>query len=93
MTVSPLLEDLGPPLFDDVPPPFVPVDEEEISAVAASLVSEPLTSPFSKYSVANFEDSFSALFGATHAVAVSSGTKALVCALWAAGIGQGMKLL
>lgn len=62
------------------------VDDDDIQAVTAALRSDWLTTgPL----VERFEQAFAARVGATHAVAVNSGTAALHAATFAAAIGAG----
>ena len=67
--------------------------EEEVQAVAEAMRSAPLTSLWGDHEVQCFEEEFSGLFGARHAVAVTSGTTALLAALMAAGIGPGDEVI
>jgi perosamine synthetase len=66
------------------------INEEDISAVAAVLRSDWLTTG---PKVAEFEVALAAAVGARHAVAVSSGTAALHAAAFAAGIGPGDEVI
>lgn len=75
---------------------FVPVNAPLLSERAKQLVGECLSSgwlssagPF----VEQFEREFASYVGTSHGVAVSSGTAALHCALWAAGIGPGDEVI
>jgi perosamine synthetase len=81
------------PYFPRLLPEVLPVDEEEVTAVAEALRSAPLTTLFGGHEVGRFEEEFAALFGAPHAVAVTSGTTALLAALMAAGIGPGDEVI
>lgn len=66
------------------------VDEDDIAAVVGVLRSDWLTTgPV----VASFESAFAALVGASHAVAVTSGTAALHLAMLAAGIEPGDEVI
>ena len=60
------------------------VDEEDIQAVANVLRSDWLTTG---PAVSNFENGIASFTGAKHGVAVSNGTAALHCAMYALGIG------
>ncbi len=66
------------------------LDEDDIRAVVEVLRSDYLTTG---PQVAAFEAQFADFVGASHAVAVSSGTAALHCAVRAAGIGPGDEVL
>jgi 8-amino-3,8-dideoxy-alpha-D-manno-octulosonate transaminase len=72
------------------------MDEEEIEAVVAVIKSR---SPFRYYGIAlrkeveTCEEEFSHFIGASHAVAVSSGTGALHTALSALGVGPGQEVI
>ena len=71
--------------------PFIPyarqsIDEDDIAAVAEALRSDWLTQG---PRVAAFEEAVAGSVGARHGVAVATGTAALHCACYAAGIGPG----
>lgn len=66
------------------------VDEDDIQAVIDVLRSDWLTTG---PKVAEFEQAFSRYVGAKYAVAVSSGTAALHCAMYALGIGPGQEVI
>lgn len=66
------------------------IDEDDIAAVVEVLRSDWLTTG---PKVAEFEAAFAAFCGVNHAVAVSNGTAALHCAMYAAGIGPGDEVL
>lgn len=86
------------PLTSDVrspPSAFLPygrqqVDEDDIAAVVEVLRSDWLTTG---PKVAEFENGFAEFCGAQHGVAVSNGTAALHCAVYAAGIGLGDEVI
>jgi len=66
------------------------IDEEDIQRVVEVLRSDWLTTgPW----VERFEQEVAHFVGAKHAVAVSSGTAALHCAMYAAGIGPGDEVI
>ena len=66
------------------------IDEDDIQAVVEVLRSDWLTTgPM----VEKFEQAVADFVGAKHAVAVSSGTAALHCATYAAGIGPGDEVI
>ena len=66
------------------------IDEDDIQAVVEVLRSDWLTTgPM----VEKFEQAVADFVGAKHAVAVSSGTAALHCAMYAAGIGPGDEVI
>jgi perosamine synthetase len=62
------------------------IDDDDVAAVTRVLRSDWLTTG---PEVAKFEEEFAAFVGATHAIAVASGTAALHAAAFAAGIGPG----
>jgi perosamine synthetase len=66
------------------------VDNEDIQAVAAALRSAWLTTG---PAVDAFEQAVASVVAAKHAVAVSSGTAALHCAVFAAGVGAGDEVI
>ncbi len=66
------------------------VDETDIAAVVAVLRSDWLTTG---PAVDRFEDAFARFTGAKHAVAVSSGTAALLASLHGMGIGPGDEVI
>lgn len=66
------------------------IDDEDIEAVIGVLRSDWLTTG---PKVSEFERVFSRAVGAKHAVAVSSGTAALHCAMYALGIGPGHEVI
>jgi perosamine synthetase len=66
------------------------IDESDIRAITDVLRSEYLTTG---PKVEEFENSFKKYIGAKHAVAVSSGTAALHCAMYALGIGPGDEVI
>ncbi len=66
------------------------IDEKDISAVDSVLCSDWLTTG---PKVTKFEESFAGYTGASYAVAVSSGTAALHCAVHAAGVGPGDEVI
>ncbi len=66
------------------------VDNEDIAAVVAALRSDWLTTG---PRVVEFERAFADHLGAAEAVAVSSGTAALHCAMFALGIGPGDEVI
>jgi len=66
------------------------IDEEDIQAVAEVLRSDWLTTG---PKVSEFEKVFADCVGAREAVAVSSGTAALHCAMYALNIGQGDEVI
>lgn len=66
------------------------IDEEDIKAVIEVLRSDWLTTG---PKVAEFEEAFSRYVGAQYAIAVSSGTAALHCAMYALGIGSGQEVI
>jgi perosamine synthetase len=66
------------------------LDEDDIGAVVEVLRSDFLTTG---PQVEAFEERFAHFVGAAHAVAVSSGTAALHCAIHAAGVGPGDEVL
>ncbi len=70
-------------------PGFLPLSEEEIEAVTTALREAPITTLFGGYEIDAFEQEFARLFGADHAVAVTSGTTALHAALMALDVGPG----
>ncbi len=75
--------------------PFIPygrqsTDEEDVSAVCAVLRSDWLTTG---PKVSEFEEAFAEYVEAKYAVAVSSGTAALHCAMYALGIGPGDEVI
>lgn len=66
------------------------IDDSDIEAVVAALRSDWLTTgPM----VDGFEEAFAEYTGASHGVAVNSGTAALHCAMHALGIGPGDEVL
>ncbi len=71
----------------------MPVTDEEVKAVAHAMRTVPLTTLWGDHEVRRFEEEFAALFGAAHAVAVTSGTTALHASLMAAGIGPGDEVI
>src|SRR6266852_3436705 len=81
------------PCFGEMLPTLLTVTEEEINAVVESLRSVPLTTLFGDYEIAAFESEFARLFGVQYAVAVTSGTTALLTALMAAEIGPGDEVI
>jgi dTDP-4-amino-4,6-dideoxygalactose transaminase len=74
-------------------PTLLSVTEEEVKAVADALRSVPLTTLFGEHEVEAFEAEFARLFGFRYAVAVTSGTTALLAALMAAEIGPGDEVI
>jgi UDP-4-amino-4,6-dideoxy-N-acetyl-beta-L-altrosamine transaminase len=66
------------------------VDDEDIQAVAAALRSGWLTTG---PAVDAFEQAVASVVAAKHAVAVNSGTAALHCAVFAAGVGAGDEVI
>jgi len=66
------------------------IDEQDIEAVAAVLRSDWLTTG---PSVHNFESTLSCYVGVKYGVAVSSGTAALHCAMYAIGISPGDEVI
>ncbi len=66
------------------------IEEEDVQAVVAALRSGWLTTG---PQVPEFERAVARLTGATHAVAVSSGTAALHAAVFAAGVGPGDEVI
>lgn len=66
------------------------VDEQDVEAVAQALTSAWLTTG---PRVDEFERAMAALAGTAHAVAVSSGTAALHCAMHALGVGPGDEVI
>jgi perosamine synthetase len=66
------------------------IDEEDIKAVIEVLRSDWLTTG---PKVAEFEQALARYVGANYAVAVSSGTAALHCAMYALGIGPGHEVI
>ncbi len=66
------------------------IDEDDIAAVVAVLKSDWLTTG---PNVAEFEAAFQAYTSAVHAVAVNSGTAALHCAMYAAGVQSGDEVI
>ena len=66
------------------------IDEEDIKAVIEVLRSDWLTTG---PKVAKFEEALARYVGANYAVAVSSGTAALHCAMYALGIGPGHEVI
>ena len=75
--------------------PFLPygrqcVEADDVEAVAQVLTSDYLTTG---PAVAAFEEAVAAAVGAKYAVAVSSGTAALHAACFAAGVGQGDRIV
>lgn len=66
------------------------IDEEDIKAVEEVLRSDWLTTG---PKVAEFENAIATFVNAKHAVAVSSGTAALHCAMYALGIGPGDEVI
>jgi perosamine synthetase len=66
------------------------IDEEDIQAVVKVLRSDWLTTG---PKIAEFEKAFSRYVGARYAVAVSSGTAALHCAMYGLDIGQGLEVI
>lgn len=66
------------------------IDNDDIKAVVDALESDFLTTG---PKVKAFEDSFAQYVGMEHAVAVSSGTAALHCAMYAIGIGKGDEVI
>ena len=78
-----------------IPHPVIPygrqsVDEGDVAAVCTVLRSDWLTTG---PKVAEFERAMADFVGAGHAVAVSSGTAALHCAMYAMGIGAGDEVI
>ncbi|MBW1697348.1 MAG: UDP-4-amino-4,6-dideoxy-N-acetyl-beta-L-altrosamine transaminase [Deltaproteobacteria bacterium] len=76
-------------------PRFIPygrqsISEQDVAAVCKVLRSDWLTTG---PKVSAFEEAVSNFVGAAHAVAVSSGTAALHCAMYAAGIGPGDEVI
>jgi perosamine synthetase len=66
------------------------IDDEDIKAVVEVLRSDWLTTG---PKVAEFEEAFSRYVGAKYSVAVSSGTAALHCVMYALGIGPGSEVI
>jgi len=66
------------------------IDDKDIKAVIEVLRSDWLTTG---PKVAEFEEAFARYVGAKYAVAVSSGTAALHCAMYALGIGPGHEVI
>lgn len=92
--------DGGAPVREKPMPPFYPgssvYDREESDAAAEVIAAK---SPFRFYGpdclgkTKKFEALFSRKFGVRHVLAVTSGTAALMCALKAAGVGAGDKVI
>jgi perosamine synthetase len=66
------------------------IDDEDLRSVAEVLYSDWLTTG---PKIAEFEGAFARATGAAEAVAVSSGTAALHCAMYALGIGPGAEVI
>ncbi len=66
------------------------IDDEDVRAVVEVLQSDFLTTG---PQVSAFEDSLTSYTGARHAVAVNSGTSALHCAYFAAGLKEGYEIV
>lgn len=66
------------------------IDEDDIAAVVAALRSDWLTTG---PRVGDFEQAFASAVGATHAVAVSSGTAGLHAAMHVLGVGPGDEVI
>lgn len=66
------------------------IDEKDVAAVCSVLRSDWLTTG---PKVTEFEEACARFVGAKHAVAVSSGTAALHCAMYALGIGPGDEVI
>jgi UDP-4-amino-4,6-dideoxy-N-acetyl-beta-L-altrosamine transaminase len=82
-------------LLEDTPAQFIPygrqsIDEKDVAAVCSVLRSDYLTTG---PRVEEFETSIATYTGAAHAVAVSSGTAALHCAMHAIGVGPGDEVI
>lgn len=80
---------LGVPLFDATR--ISPALRERLHAVAARVLDGGVY--IQGPDVARFEAAAASALGVSHAVAVSSGTDALLVALWALGIGPGDEVL
>jgi perosamine synthetase len=76
-------------------PPFLPYGRQEIDDADVQAVVDALRHPLITQGpqVAEFEAAVGARLGAKHVIAVSSGTAALHCAAFAAGIGVGDEVL
>jgi UDP-4-amino-4,6-dideoxy-N-acetyl-beta-L-altrosamine transaminase len=81
--------------LDSAHDPFIPygrqsIDEKDVASVCSVLRSDYLTTG---PKVEEFEQAVSSYVGAKHGVAVSSGTAALHCAMYALGIGSGDEVI
>ncbi|MGH9246569.1 MAG: DegT/DnrJ/EryC1/StrS family aminotransferase [Acidimicrobiales bacterium] len=79
----------GTPALSVMPPTNRPVGDAAADAVARVVRSGCLTDFFDGPEVARLEEEFGARFGAPHAVAVNSGTSAILVALLAHGVEPG----
>jgi 8-amino-3,8-dideoxy-alpha-D-manno-octulosonate transaminase len=91
----------GAPAVTASLPPMYPgglrIDEDEEAAVLEVLRHKRLFRYYGPYEgpskVAQFETEFAAYMGIAHALAVTSGTAALICGLAGLGIGPGMEVI
>jgi len=83
------------PVHEPDRPAHIPLAKVEVGAAEEAAVLAVLRSGMlaSGLKVAEFEEAFARLHGTAHAVAVSSGTAALVAALRAHGIGPGDEVI
>jgi dTDP-4-amino-4,6-dideoxygalactose transaminase len=73
-------------------PPYSDMVEQEVAAATRLIRSRMLCAEFGP-EVANFEKAYAEYLGVKHAIAVSTGTAALVVALQALGIGLGDEVI
>ncbi|RJP85534.1 MAG: UDP-4-amino-4,6-dideoxy-N-acetyl-beta-L-altrosamine transaminase [Desulfobacteraceae bacterium] len=76
--------------FQNIPYGRQSIDEKDVAAVCSALRSDYLTTG---PKIPEFEKAVADYKGAAHAVAVSSGTAALHCAMYAIGIGPGDEVI
>lgn len=83
----------GPKAVQHSPPPWPVVTEEIIEAVATALRQGRMSETDDTGFNIELEDAFKRYHGCRYALAVNSGTAALDCAVFAAGIGPGDEVI